>query len=763
MLTDISTPGTWGLETAVLWPAGPDLVGREQELPAVEGRLLAPSARLISLTGPGGVGKSRLAAEASRAVSGEFPRGVRVVDVAACRTAGAAVAVVEQAVADLGGHGRGLLGLDGIEHRTRDLAPLITGLLALDAGLTVLATGQEALRVYGERVVPVGPLTPPGPLVGPEVADVQDNPAVLLFTRRAHEVDPGFTLTPENVDAVVDVCNVLEGVPLALELAATRLRLFPLAELRSWVRRGGDSHLTGPPGTPERQRSLSAVAEWSCRGLTPDQRYLLARLSIFEGATLATAEKVSPLSAAGTAEAIEVLLDRNLLRLAEPPRAEGRLMMPRIVRAWGRGVLEQDGVAGEAGESHARHFGELMRTIEGRFTGTEQQRWLRVAGLEHDNILTALAHFRSTGDLEAQAALLVACRRPWLIRGELRAGLELFDRTAAALAGDDSERALHLRARLCTGAGFLSSAAGDPDGAVHRHRRAVAIYRHLRDAQHGARASARLGRALIHSGDRETGQSLLAAARSTLEWLGDTTGSAEAAAGLAEASLDAGAFAEAGPLLQRAIGIYRQQGEIRGLAQTLLLGARLATLTGDRPAAYAAVRESLRLLDSIDDRTELPGALAAFALLTLDDAGQSQRAARLLAAADTMCRRAGMHRPRVLPDRFDTAVATLRRRLGPAVFPGVWADGVRAQPATTVAEALAVAEPSRVRERPEAESLTPRQLQVALNVAEGLTNRQIAEQLSIAEWTVVNHLRQVMRKLGCTSRVQVAWAVGRRQ
>ena len=744
-------------------PAGSELIGRELELLAVEGKFLDPSVRLISLVGPGGVGKSRLAVEASRVAAGEFPRGVRIVDVTVCRSADAVRAGVDQAVAELRGDDRALVVLDGIEHRTPQLAPLVAELLALDPGLTVLATGQEALRVYGERVVPVAPLPPPGPLTEPDVADVQDNPAVLLFTRRAHEVNPGFTLTAENVEAVLDICNLLEGVPLALELAASRLRLFPVPELRSWLHRGGDSHLAGPVDVPERQRSIHAVAEWSCRGLSTDQRSLLARLSIFEGATLATVEKVSPLSAAATAHAVEALLDRSLLTLVELPRAESRLTMSRTLRAYGSALLEQDGVALAARDSHAQHFLKLMRTIEGRFTGSEQQRWLRIAALEHDNVLAALEHLEAAGDLEGHATLLAACRRPWLIRGELRAGQQRFDSAAAALAHDESERGLRLRARLGTAAGYLASARGDHDAAVHRHRRAAAIYKELRDSQHGARAAARLGRSLIHTGDREAGRSLLAAARSTLEWLGDTTGSAETAAGLAEALLDGGALTEAGTHLQRALRIYRQHGEIRDLAHTLLIGARLALRTGDEAAAQAAVRESLQLFGSIDDRSELPGALAEFALLTKDGAGQPQRATRLLAAADTLRRRADITLPEARRDRLEEAVGSLRQQLGATVFAGAWAEGVRSRPEAMVAEALAAGESRRTGARAEAALLTPRQLQVALSVAEGLTNRQIADQLSIAEWTVVNHVRQVMRKLGCHSRVQVAWAVGRRQ
>ncbi|MER7763417.1 LuxR C-terminal-related transcriptional regulator [Streptomyces sp. NPDC097619] len=769
------------------------LVGRELDLMGVQGRLQDPSIRLTTLTGPGGIGKSRLAAEAARSLAHEFPGGIRTLDLPALTTPPAAGPAPEDPAGDLAGvladavsralpetapAGRFLLVLDGVEHLTALLAPLVAEHLADNPWLTVLATGQQVLRIYGERVVPVAPLAPPGPLLEPEVADVQENPAVQLFTRRAHEVNPEFTLTAENVEAVVAICNLLEGVPLVLELAARRLRLFPLQELHAWLGRGGDSHLSGPVDVPARQRSVLAMAEWSCRGLTTEQRSLLGRLAVFErGTTLATAEKVSPLPPAETAEAIEALLDRNLLALAEQPRADSRLTMSRTIRTYGLAQVEETGDGPAARAAHARHYRKLLHTLDGRFQGSEQRRWLRAAAVEHENVLAALRHLREEGDLRGRAALVAASLRPWLVSGELREGLRWFDSTAQALHAEqtargeeapEDEELLRLSARLHDGAGCLAAALGDHDGASHRHRRAVALYKRLRDPRKGARASARMGLAYFHCGDRAVGQSLLSAARATLEAQGDTAGSAEAATGLAEALTAGGtpdskeAREEVRGLLDRAVRIHRQSGEIRDLARTLLVSARAALQDEDEETAQTALRESLRLFDSIDERTELPAALETFALIIQSTAGQPQRATRLFAAAESLRRRTGAKVPDGHWNRVQEAVTGLRRQLGWTVFATAWVEGLRLRPGAMAAEALAAVGPGRAEDRGEAAVLTPRQLQVALLVAEGLTNRQIAGQLSIAEWTVVNHVRHVMRKLGCNSRVQVAWAVGRR-
>ncbi|MHC0434316.1 ATP-binding protein [Streptomyces sp. O3] len=746
-----------------------EMVGRELDLIAVQARLQDPTVRLTTLTGAGGVGKSRLAAEAARSVADVFPGGAHTVDLPACDGLNAAVEAVDRIVRATDRQARTLLLLDGIEHLAAGLAPVVAAHLAENPALTVLATGQEVLRIYGERVVLVAPLPPPGPLLEPDVADVQDNPAVQLFTRRAHEVNPAFTLTAENVEAVVDLCNLLEGVPLVLELAARRLRLFPLREVHAWLRRGGDSHLPGPVDVPARQRSTLAIADWSCRELGPGQRALLARLALFEeGATLATAEKVSPLDAGETAAALEKLLDRNLLSLDERPRGEARLTMSRTIRAFGLALLDgaDDEEAAAARQAHARHYQKLLHTIEGRFHGSEQQRWLRVAVAEHRNVLAALRHLKDHEDPLARAALVAACLRPWLVRGELREGLRWFDETGQALHGDDSEESeesLRARVRLYIGAGALAAALGDHDGAAHRHRRAVALCKRLRDARHGAIASARMGLALFHRGDHAVGQSLLSAAHTTLDTQGDTAGSAEAAASLAEVLIAGGQLDDAAACLEQAERIQRQNGEIRGLARTLAIGGQLALRTGDEAAAQSALRESLGLYDSIDERTELPAVLDAFALLIQSKAGQPQRATRLFAAADALRRRTGVKVTGERWNRVEAAVTELRRQLGWTVFATAWVEGLRLRPDAMAAEALAAVEPGRSDERGEAAALTPRQLQVALLVAEGMTNRQIAHELKIAEWTVVNHVRNVMRKLGCNSRVQVAWAVGRRQ
>ncbi|KKD02465.1 helix-turn-helix transcriptional regulator, partial [Streptomyces sp. WM6386] len=242
---------------------------------------------------------------------------------------------------------------------------------------------------------------------------------------------------------------------------------------------------------------------------------------------------------------------------------------------------------------------------------------------------------------------------------------------------------------------------------------------------------------------------------------GDPAGSAEAAAALAEVLLASGETRQARALLERVGRVQRHNGAVRDLARTLHLGARLSLCEGDEDRARSALKESIGLYESIGEHTELPAVLEMFALLILQQAGQPRPAVRLLAAAGALRSRTGVGVERERADRLRAAVEELRRRLGGAVFATAWTEGLRLRPEAMAAEALGAAEPGRAEDSGESVALTPRQLQVALLVADGMTNRQIAHHLDIAEWTVVNHVRNVMRKLGCTSRVQVAWAVGR--
>ncbi|MEV7541018.1 LuxR C-terminal-related transcriptional regulator [Streptomyces sp. NPDC089915] len=731
-----------------------ELIGRELEAAVLRERLRDPAVRLLTLTGRAGVGKSALAAEVVRETAGEFAR-VEVADVAADAArsgAGFTLPVLPE------GPGRVLLVLDGCDHEARPVAAAAAGALAADARVVVLATALEPLGVYGEQLLPLGPLPLPAP-GSREAADpeeLREVASVALFVRRARDADPSFALTLENAEAVAELCTLLGGLPLALELAAGRLRLYPPHLLAARLRGRTTTLSGGPANAPARHRSLAALAEWSCRGLDPRARALLRRLSVYEpGFGLAAA---GPEAEAG----VEVLLDRGLVVVVGEERGELRLAVPEPLRSHGRAELAESGGEGAALFAHAERYRQLVAAALPGLAGTRQARHLRESAAEAPNVLAALRRLCAQGDGEAAAAMVLGCRVPWLAQGRLREGLEWCDEVAEP-AGPPLPEAL--RARIADMSGVFALALGDPQEAVRRHRRALALGKTVGDRRQNALASAHLGAALLRAGDAPGARAVLVTAVSALEAMGVSGGAASAAASLAEVLRADGDRRKALELLERSEEAFRRIRDGRGLAGTLRISAALA-LEGDEPdRADAALREALRLYEAIGERTELPGLLEEFALLLLRTApAQRPRTVRLLAAADTLRGRTGAEVADEWRSEAERARTELSGRLDWTDFAVAWAEGVRMSAATSVAEALSAPGPSRrpaVSAAAEAQSLTPRQVQVALLVAEGLTNRHIAARLDISEWTVVNHVRQVMRRLGCSSRVQVAGAVGR--
>ncbi|MFE5717129.1 ATP-binding protein [Streptomyces erythrochromogenes] len=760
-----------------------ELVGRELEAAMLRERLRDPLVRLVTVTGRAGVGKSRLAMEVVREIGGEFGR-VEVLDAGAPDTPSALTAVTGPTgpaepcwpSAQGGETGRFLLLLDGCDHEARAGAAAALEALSGDPRVVVLATAVEPLGVYGELLLPLAPLPVPGPLRGPaggaaaaaDPQELRDVASVELFVRRARAADPAFALTLENAGAVAEICTLLDGLPLAVELAARRLRLLPPHLLPVRLRDRTTVLSGGPANAPERHRSLAALAEWSCRGLDAPARALLARLAVYEPGF--------GLSAAGlSAEpAVDTLMDRGLLVVVGEEQGELRLAVSEPVRSHAREALAQAGGEGAARDAHAERYRTLVGSAQAGLGGTGQDHLLRELAAEGANVTAALRRLRERGDGEAAASLVLGCRLPWLAQGRLREGLQWCDESdgaggAAGTGGAGGAGGAVLpeavRARLADMSGVFALALGDPQEAVRRHRRALALGKGVGDRRQNALVSAHLGAALLEAGDPPGARAVLVTALSALESMGVTGGAAGAAASLAGVLRAEGDRRRAQELLDRAVEALRRTRDGRGLAGALRTEAALA-LDGDEPArADRALRESLRLYGDVGERTELPGLLEEFSLLLMRTApAQRPRTVRLLAAADTLRAETGA----AVADEWRSAAERARTDLGARLdwtdFAVAWAEGVRMTAAQAVAEALAAPAPARrptSGPAPEDQSLTPRQVQVALLVSEGMTNRQIAARLDISEWTVVNHVRQVMRRLGCSSRVQVAGAVGR--
>ncbi|MFD0279542.1 LuxR C-terminal-related transcriptional regulator [Kitasatospora sp. NPDC127111] len=747
-------------------PGAVELIGRERELLALDARLADRSLRLLTLTGPAGVGKSRLAAAAAPAAAGfTAARSVDLADVTGERLP---EVVRREAAAPRpadDGHGRLLLRLDTCDGHGGALATAVAEVLAGQPDLVVLATSRSPLGVSGERLLPVRPL--PVPEAAAVAEDEPDAllrlPSVALFVRRAHDIDPGFALTTENAAAVAGICALLEGLPLALELAARQLRLYSAEALHARLRQRGALLGGGPLDTPERHHSLAALAAWSRRGLHPDQHALLEQLAVFEGGFgLPMAERAAPGGGADVETALEVLLDRHLLTVTGKEEGEPRFAVPEPIRSACLAELADTGRADAARDRHAEAFRRLLTAVEPRLTGSEQDHWLRTLAGEGANLSAALRRLHDRGDTEGAAGLLLACRRPWLLSGRLREGRDWCDRL-----GSDPSLPEPLRARLTDLSGHFANALGDPETAVQRHRLALEAARRLGDRRQAAAVSARLGAALLRLGDHTAAEAALAPAREVLVSLGAAHLAAGATVDLARVLRARGEQRKAAGLLEEGLAAHRRLRHSQGVADALGELAAAAAEAGDPAAADGALRESLRVADALGDRTGLPGALEQFALLLARTAAHQQpRVLRLLAAAGALRRALGSRPDEARRVALAEATASLRARLSPADFATAEDEGRRLTPAGAVLEALAAPVPAAGAAPvdpagPARQPLTPRQVQVAMLISEGLTNRQIAARLKISEWTVVNHVREVMRRLGCSSRVQVAWSVGR--
>jgi predicted ATPase len=394
-------------------------VGRDDSIRQLAG-LLADGERLVTLTGPGGVGKTRVALEVARTVDGVFPGRIHFVPLAAVREAGLAVRTIadqlgvrtegsrpvrEALAAHLQGH-RSLLVLDNLE-QVAAVGPELSELLSRAGEVQVLATSRQVLRVRGEREVALAPLPLPLPVAG-DPARVRDEPAVRLFVDRAEAADPGFRLTDDNTAAVIELCRRLDGLPLAIELAAARTRLLSPPRLLERLDRS-DSVLAGSAvDAPERQRTLRATLDWSYQLLTSGEQAMLAWLSVFSGGfTLAAAEAVCARGpSVDVLETVASLLDKSLLAVDDTGGDEPRLRMLETVRAYAAERLDEREEADALRASHLAHIRHWADLAQPHLCGPGQREWALRVDPERANVRAAVATALGRGDDAAVIALV---------------------------------------------------------------------------------------------------------------------------------------------------------------------------------------------------------------------------------------------------------------------------------------------------------------------------------------------------------------------
>ena len=628
-------------------PAPPTgLVGRDAELDAVSA--LLREHRLVTILGPGGVGKTRLALELAHRLSGEFRDGARFVALAAIDEPDRLDAELAQAVDD-GGTER-LLVLDNFEQLV-DAAAAVGDLLARAAGVTVLVTSQAALRLRGEHEVALAPLT--------------GAPAVELFVARARDADP-------DDPAVAELCARLDGLPLAIELAAARTRLLSPAAILE--RLGGRLDLLtgGARDAPARQRTLRAAIEWSHDLLSAAEQAVFARLAVFAGGwSVEAAEAVL----GDVLDELEGLVDRSLV-----VRSGARFGMLESIHAFARERLADDAVRAR----HAAWALELAEAAEAALERPDAADWLRRLDVEHENLVAAAEWACAAGDAETAQRLCGALWRFWIARGAVAEGRRLL---AAALAAGTASAAASARAE--NAAGVLAGAAGDHEAAGAAFARALAYARDAGDRAREARVTTNLGVLHVFAEDYARAQEQYEAAEVIWRELGDVRGLSVVTQNLAIVHEGRGDLDSAATLLDESLALAREAGEPVHLASTLHVLGSLVARRGDDARALPLVRESLELSHAAGEGVDTAECLETLAGIAARG-GDPLTGATLLGAADAYRETTGAVRQPDERANIDATVAALNDRLSPDALAVALERGRRTDLAAAVGLALAI-------------------------------------------------------------------------
>ncbi|MFC4584954.1 LuxR C-terminal-related transcriptional regulator [Sphaerisporangium corydalis] len=740
-------------------------VGRRRELAEIRKKLT--EARLVTLAGPGGVGKTRLALRTAADLRRGFPGGAWLVELAEVRDAAlvgdAAMAALDlrdqaatEPLAFLLSYLRDknlLLVVDNCEHLLGSAARLVAEVMKAAPGVRVIATSREPLSVPGEHVVPVPPLDLPSAHAAGPLARLRQNEAVMLFAERAEAGSGRFELTAANQEAVADLCRRLDGLPLAIELAAVRTRVLSVEQIlgRLTDRFG---LLTGGGRTAlPRHQTLRTTIDWSHDLLAAGEQTLLRRLRVFAGRfTLEDIESVCATGEVPPARALEVLsslVDKSLV-MKEEVRGLACYRLHETMREYA-GLKLAD--AGEEGAVE-RRFAEYYLAGCGRSAAEAQYRlpeWLEWMELEIDNVRSVLRRCLTRGEHARGIALAYSLGYYWITRATSE-GVRWIDELLASGGGD---RRAHAQAWFMRG--FLATLQSDPVTARPALERAVTAAREAGPPGLLSQSLSLASMAATMAGDRSSAGRLAEEARAVTERIDDLPATlmhlqSRALNGLLDGDLDAVRSASA-----EGVRLSREAGDLYSLDMMLINMGSAALIAGDLDGSRPLFAEALRIAHRIDDRVGQYLQLDALGCHAAGS-GRAALAARLLGAAETVRTGAGASVLPFLVPLLTRAEASAVAALGAPGYAAEFEAGRSMSRDDAVRLALgepapaAPAVPDDAGDAP----LGKREAEVARLVADGLSNKQIGARLFISEHTVDSHVRAILNKLGFNSRTQIA-------
>ena len=663
-------------------------VGRQREIEATGEMLLREDVRLLTLAGAGGCGKTRLAVEVAGRLMASFPDGVHFVSLASVfdptlvlPTIARRLGLVEipgqsilESLAMYLGTKRTLLVLDNFE-QVVEAAPLLAEMIAPCPGLVVLVTSRVLLRVSGEHHVPVPPLQIPELGEPSDAGLLLHYDAARLFVDRAGALDPEFELTSGNVSVVAEICRRLDGLPLALELAAARSTLLSLPEILSRLQHCLGLLTGGARDLPERQRTIRATIEWSHELLGEGERRLFQRLGVFSsGWTLAAAEAVcgEGEQGPGVLEALGTLVDSSMVRRDLGDYTETRFRMLETVREYALESLRESGETDQLGRRHAEYFLALAEEAEPAFTGPHPQQveWLDRLEEELDNLRAALRWSLDRGGADTGLRLAGALYRLWSQRGLLAEGGRWLEE--ALKIGDGAPAAF--RAKALLGAGFLANTRGEPESARTFLEESLALYRSLGDRSRIVRALIGLGVSVYHVGDHEQARAHYEEGLELARELDDRRQEGAVLNNLGELARAGGDYRRAATLYEDSFLLFRETGNDGGASLAKSNLALIAMHEGDYGRATALLREELELGRAMRDPVvaawlldHLAGAAAA--------RGHLARAATLQGAAEALLESAGATVQPGERAEYEAHLLSAREAAGPAAWEAARARG----------------------------------------------------------------------------------------